>query len=248
MGALAHPNRLVTGSDDPAGPPSWWIEHLRGSAADHHGLDVPDPARRSVWAFTLDGPALVLGSTQREGDVDRAAAEALGVAVVRRRSGGGAVLLEPGGVAWIDVVVPRGDPLWHDDVAVAAEWLGEAWVAALAHIGVAGGEVHRGGLACGALGSVVCFGGAGPGEVMVGARKVVGLSQRRTRAGARFQCSVPLRWDAARHAALLAPGIRRLRPGAHAAEVRALVEDVAVRPLDGVSAREVLDALVAHLP
>ena len=43
-------------------------------------------------------------------------AHELGVAVVRRRSGGGAVLLDPGGVVWVDVVVPRHDPRWDDDV------------------------------------------------------------------------------------------------------------------------------------
>jgi lipoate---protein ligase len=235
----------VTG---PAAATAWSVEQRRGPAAAHHGLDVPDPARRTVWAFELDRPAVVLGSTQREDDVDHAGAERLGVEVVRRRSGGGAVLLEPGQVAWIDVVVPRGDVLWHDDVAVAAEWVGEAWVAALADLGLPGGTVHRGGLACGALGSVVCFGGTGPGEVMVGGAKVVGLSQRRTRAGARFQCSVPLRWDADQHAALLGPGVLRLRPGADAREVRALLGAVAVRPVTGVRAAEVLDALVAHLP
>ncbi len=235
----------------PAGsPPStaWSVEHHRGPAAEHHGLDVPDPAHRAVWAFTLDGPALVLGSTQRVDDVDAEAAAALGVEVVRRRSGGGAVLLEPDDVAWIDVIVPRGDPLWSDDVAVAAEWLGQVWVAALGDLGVAGGVAHHGGLACGALGSVVCFGGTGPGEVLVGGEKVVGISQRRTRAGARFQCSVPLRWWADRHAALLAPGVRRLHPGADPAEVGALLDAVAVRPLTGVSAESVLAALVARLP
>jgi len=244
MGALAHPRRLV--SRPPAS--TWTVEHRRGSAAHHHGLDVPDPARRSLWAFELDEPALVLGSTQRAADVDEPAADRLGVAVVRRRSGGGAVLLEPGQVAWIDVVVPRGDALWHDDVAVAAEWLGETWVRTLVDLGLAGGSVHRGGLACGALGSVVCFGGTGPGEVLVDGRKVVGLSQRRTRAGARFQCSVPIRWDAGRHAELLAPGARRLRPDADEREIQALFDAVAVRPMEGVGAAEVLDALVANLP
>ena len=229
-------------------PTGWTIEHVRGTAADHHARDVPDPATRLVWAFELDGPALVLGSTQSEHDVDLGAAAELGVTVVRRRSGGGAVLLEPGRVAWIDVVVPRGDPLWHDDVAVAAEWLGETWSAALGDLGVPGGSVHRGGLECGLLGSVVCFAGAGPGEVAVDGAKVVGISQRRTRSGARFQCSVPFDWDAARHATLLAPGVERLRPGAEPAEVLASMEAVAVRPLTSLSASQVLAALVARLP
>ncbi len=223
----------------------WAVERPVGTAAAHHARDVLEGATRTVWAFTLEGPAIVLGSTQAEADVDGAAAERLGVDVVRRRSGGGAVLLEPGDVAWLDVVVPRGDPLWDDDVARAAEWLGEAWAGALADLGVPGGEVHRGGLVCGRLGSVVCFDGTGPGEVAVAGEKVVGISQRRTRAGARFQCSVPLAWRPERHAALLAPGIERALPGA---DPRAAAEAVAVRPLTGTGADEVLGALLARLP
>ena len=58
-----------------------------------------------------------------------------------------------------------------------------------------------------ALSPVVCFAGLAAGEVTVGGAKVVGISQRRTRAGGRFQCSVPLQWNAERHEELLAPGI-----------------------------------------
>ena len=238
----------MSGATAPSPSAPWSVERHRGPAAAHHGLDVPEPTHRAVWAFSLARPALVLGSTQRIDDVDVEAAAALGVEVVRRRSGGGAVLLEPDDVAWIDVIVPRGDPLWHDDVAVAAEWLGSVWVAALTDLGVAGGVAHRGGLACGALGSVVCFGGTGPGEVLVRGEKIVGISQRRTRAGARFQCSVPLRWRPDRHAALLAPGVRRMHPSAGVDEVRRLLDAVAVHPLTGVPADAVLDALVARLP
>jgi len=227
------------------GAGGWAVERPHGPAASHHARDVLDGARRSVWAFGLEGPALVLGSTQRADDVDTEAAARLGVDVVRRRSGGGAVLLDPGAVAWIDLVVPRGDPLWHDDVAVAAEWLGEVWVDVLDDLGLPGGRVHRGGLECGLLGSVVCFAGTGPGEVVVAGEKVMGLSQRRTRAGARFQCSVPLDWDAGRHAALLAPGIARAAKGVDPVEAAATV---AVRPLIGQRPEDVLEALVARLP
>ena len=41
----------------------------------------------------------------------------------------------------------------------------------------------------------MCFAGRGPGEVFVDGAKVVGLAQRRTRAGARFQCAVLRRWE-----------------------------------------------------
>jgi lipoate-protein ligase A len=44
----------------------------------------------------------------------------------------------------------------------------------------------------------VCFAGLGSGEVSAGGRKVVGLSQRRSRAGSLFLCAALLRWDPAR--------------------------------------------------
>ena len=64
--------------------------------------------RVEIWVFDVERPALVLGSTQRPDIVDAEACRRAGVEVVRRRSGGGLVLLEPGNVVWFDVVVPRG--------------------------------------------------------------------------------------------------------------------------------------------
>lgn len=175
-------------------PGGWRWSRTRGPAARQHGRGVTEPAGREVWVHEVDRPALVLGSTQGAQAVDLALAERRGVEVVRRRSGGGAVLLVPGQVLWVDVVVPAGDPLWDDDVGRAAWWLGERWAVALAEQGWAG-EVHRGGLDAGPWGSLLCFAGLGPGEVVVGGRKVVGLSQRRTRGWARFQCLGVGRWD-----------------------------------------------------
>jgi lipoate-protein ligase A len=43
----------------------------------------------------------------------------------------------------------------------------------------------------------------GPGEVTVAGRKVVGVAQRRTRDGARFQAAALLRWDPTALVALL---------------------------------------------
>ena len=109
-------------------------------------------------------PALVLGSTQPDAVVDHEAAAARGVDVVRRRSGGGAVLVEPGGVVWVDVVIPPDDALWDEDVGRAAHWVGDAWAAALASAGVDGAAVHRGGLVTTAWSRLVCFAGVGAGE------------------------------------------------------------------------------------
>jgi len=159
-----------------------------------------------VRILELDGSALALGSTQSLDHVDLDAAHRLGVDVFNRQSGGGAVLLDPGAQIWIDVVIGRDDPLWLDDVSLAAQWLGEVWLVALHSVGIAG-ELHRGAMVTTPLSPVVCFSGLAAGEVTFDGGKTVGISQRRTRAGARFQCSVPLEWDAQRHAHLLAPGI-----------------------------------------
>jgi lipoate-protein ligase A len=183
---------------------TWRVERAHGSAASFHEREMVDPVERSVWVFTVSRPALVLGSTQALGVVDGAAAAAGRVEVVRRRSGGGAVLLVPGESLWVDVVLPRGDALWDDDVARATHWLGAVWVAALATCGVTG-TVHTGGMAHTPWSRLVCFAGVGPGEVLVGGHKAVGISQRRTRVGARFQCVAHRRWPGEELVALLAP-------------------------------------------
>jgi len=175
-------------------PSRWRVDRRRGPAAAHHGRPLPDEPSRAVWVHEVDRPALVLGSTQDDTAIDRGAAAALGIEVVRRHSGGGAVLLVPGEVAWLDVVLPAGDALWEDDVSRASWWLGQVWRAALADLGVGGAAVHEAAQAFGPLGRLVCFGAVGPGEVIVGVRKAVGISQRRTRVAARFQCAVYRVW------------------------------------------------------
>jgi lipoate-protein ligase A len=153
-----------------------------------------------VWVVDVTGPAVVLGSTQPESVVRAGAGVDVGsgVDVVRRRSGGGAVLVEPGGLVWVDVLVPAGDPLWQADVGRAFAWLGRAWAGALADAGEPGAEVHDGPLRHTPWSRAVCFAGLGPGEVTIAGVKVVGMSQRRTRAGALFQCAALLAWDPAR--------------------------------------------------
>jgi lipoate-protein ligase A len=139
--------------------------------------------------------ALVLGSTQPRAVVDEAAASAAGVDVVRRSTGGGAVLVQPQAQVWLDFWVPRHHDLWDDDIVSAAHWVGEAWRRALVELGAVDVEVHAGGVTRSPLSDLVCFAGIGPGEVRCGAAKLVGLAQRRTRAGARFHTTAPLHWN-----------------------------------------------------
>jgi lipoate-protein ligase A len=184
-------------------PSGWAVERFRGSAGDFHARDLPRPVARTVWCFDVERTTLVLGSTQPDADVDRAALHAADVDLVRRRSGGGAVLLVPGQVAWVDVVLPPGDPLWSDDVGRAFHWIGDAWAVALGSFGP-GAVVHRGPMIPSRWSRLICFAGLGPGEVLVDGRKAVGLSQRRTRDGVRLQGAVHHRFDPAALVGLLA--------------------------------------------
>ncbi len=157
-------------------------------------FDAEWPDRRTVWVLEATEPAVVLGSTQAESVL------VPGTPAVRRRSGGGAVLVEPGGLVWVDVFVPAGDPLWEVDVGRAFAWLGATWVTALGaaargrHPAPGAARAHAGPLITTPWSKLICFAGLGPGEVTVAGAKVVGMAQRRTRAGALFQCAALLEW------------------------------------------------------
>lgn len=173
----------------------------------------------------IERPAVVLGSTQSFDVVDVGCAEKAGFSVVRRRSGGGVVILQPDDHVWIDVTVPRGHRLWNDDVERATWWLGDVWCAVLRDVvqdvpkevakaaakevakAAATGSLPSGGspiewavyrdkLVATAPQRAVCFASVGPGEVVRRemnasvSHKVVGISQRRTKDAARFQCTV----------------------------------------------------------
>jgi lipoate-protein ligase A len=180
-------------------PDAWRIEERDATAAELHAAWPAVerlPGDRAVAVCRPTGPAVVLGSTQSTDIVDTAAAAARGLDVVRRRSGGGAVLVSPGDPVWIDAWVPAGDPRWSADVTGAFGWLGQTWASALERLGVTGAVVQGAGPgACTRWSTLVCFGGVGAGEVTVGGRKVVGLSQRRNRAGAWFHSACILHWD-----------------------------------------------------
>lgn len=172
---------------------SWNIERLKGSGEELHARETPEPVGRLVSILEVNRSALVLGSTQPETDVDKDMLERKGIDLVRRRSGGGAVLLVPGESVWVDVVVPRGDQLWSDDVSQAFYWLGKVWVDALERLGHAG-VAHLGPLVCSQWSRRICFAGVGGGEVRIDNRKVVGISQRRQRQATRFQCMALKTW------------------------------------------------------
>jgi lipoate---protein ligase len=168
----------------------WVIERYELPVVELHGLGVPEnPPRTIRWCVPTNG-ALVLGSAQPESDADLEALQREGLDLVRRKSGGGAVLVEPGDLAWVDVILPRHDPLWLDDVGRAFHWLGGVWKQALEVAGLTNVTMHHGPMVNSEWSRKICFAGLGPGECLVDGRKVLGISQKRTREAAWFQCSV----------------------------------------------------------
>jgi lipoate-protein ligase A len=172
--------------------PSWRIEHVAGDVGAFHTRPLPSDQRTATF-FRAESATLVLGSAQRVESVDAAAAARQGINIVRRRSGGGGVLLIPGDFVWLDLEIPAGDGLWRDDVGRSMWWVGELWSVALATLEPLA-TVHRGAMQRTRWSSDICFAGTGPGEVMRGDAKLVGISQRRTRHAARFQTMIHRHW------------------------------------------------------
>jgi lipoate-protein ligase A len=172
------------------------LTHWAGRATALHARPI-DASHRATGLHATR-PAIVLGRAQKVHDGFAERARAAGFEVVRRVSGGSAVVVGPRECAWVDVVVARDAPGWNDDIGKAGCWMGDQWVAALAAAGVTDLKVHRTALERRPGDDTVCFAGVASGEVLrADGAKLVGVSQRRTRGWALFQCAIPLRWDPA---------------------------------------------------
>lgn len=179
----------------------------RGLALLERMADDPAPTLRWYRATT---PAVVLGRAQAR----RAAHAGLvdadgrsvggGLVVATRGTGGGAVLMDSDLLS-LDVVVPAGHPLTEGTPPDAFLPVGRAWEAALCELGVTGLSTNespsppgRPADAAGRALADVCYARLGRGEVAAGGRKLVGLAQRRRRAGILIQCGVLRRWRPSR--------------------------------------------------
>ena len=209
----------------------WGRQDWTGTAADFHAMELP--YERALWWCNVESPTVILGSTQLVDDVNQNSADESGVLVSRRRSGGGAVFVHPSDSVWVDITISRNDPLWKDDVAQSMLWLGELFVEALTPWVQA--EVYRDSFTNGVDGRVVCFASSSPGEVFIGANKLVGISQRRSRDGARFQCVLYRHWRPSEWSQVLS-----------SSDVRSRVPDIAVATLD-IPAQTLVNAISERL-
>lgn len=221
----------------PWGAHPWTVERLQGPVRDLLATaEPPATATRLARIHAVTEPGLVLGSTQRPETADESRAAAAGAEVLRRRSGGGAVLLCPKGQVWADFFVPASDPLWNDDVTQAARWAGELWSEVIEPFVTGPVSIHSDRLVADRWGRLVCFAGAGPGEVFTGGLKVVGVSQRRSRQRTRIQTTA------------------RLRPGSDAADGKAAdhtldeLELLHLSPADRAEGRAALASRSGAIP
>lgn len=180
------------------GPETWRRIGVRHVATEHalRGgvalLDELDPNGVPTWAWwAVPDRALVLGRGAKVG-ADAAACAARGVRVARRASGGGPVLWGPAMLA-LDVAIPRAHPRWSADVVEAYRWLGETLAATFQTLGVPAVAVDPTTARLGndpSLAERACFAGVSPWEVMVGQRKLAGLSQIRRSPGLLLQAGL----------------------------------------------------------
>ena len=167
------------------------VEQHIGTVAELHALDPfggSTPVVPSVWWCRPTDDSIVLGSRQSAALLDAEACRRAGLSIVHRRSGGGAVLMRRSSILWVDAVLPAG--LAPDDVRGSMVWVGECWRDVLDPLVAGVLTVHDGEMRSSPWSELVCFAGVGPGEVMTGEDKLVGLSQRRTRRGIRVQALV----------------------------------------------------------
>jgi lipoate-protein ligase A len=148
-----------------------------GDLYDYSSIRRSDVA--TMFVVRTERPTLVLGGSQPTDVLDPE--KIVGTPLRRRRGGGGLVLVRPDDL-WVDWWIPRNDDRWNYDVHVSSLRVGQWWAEVLS-ARVQGVRVHEGPLEGDDAHRVVCFAGRGPGEVFVNDRKAVGVTQWRVREG-----------------------------------------------------------------
>lgn len=202
---------LAADADETGFPRTEWrliIEDEARSGAVNMALDqalaesaAAGSAPPALRFYRWDPPAVSLGRHQPLADIDQAAVAARGFELVRRPTGGRAIL-------HIDeltysVAAPTGDPRVAGGVMDAYLRLSNALVAGLHTLGLAAAEKAPAATRAGADVSAACFEVPSAYEITAGGRKLMGSAQSR-RAGYVLQHgSLPLRGDVARLVDLL---------------------------------------------
>ena len=207
------------------------VREFHGTVAELHALPMPtDGDSAELWVMRPTGIAVAMGSSQRPELFDQQRLRADQVDLAPRRSGGGAVLIDPQSVVWIDVLAPRSSSLWSAELGENFLIVGRIWQRALAGLGIEA-EVCTESPVRTEAATLACWAGSGWGELLIGNVKIVGLSQRRTRWGSRVQAMAVVDGSSARvgdyflpeHQAAVAAMIPTLELGISPAALEAAV-------------------------
>lgn len=182
-------SRVTKPTSSSSGSTGMKVRTLVDTAQQLHARPFPDSGDPELWICRPEAPALVIGSSQRPEQFDRQALASAGIELATRRSGGGAVWIDPEASVWIDLLAPKASPWYHDDLVETFRIAGRRWLAALSACRINADIVDKTdvGPSRSQAASLVCWAGLGWGEITVNGAKIVGLSQRRTRWGARIQ-------------------------------------------------------------
>ncbi len=151
------------------------------------------PAPPVVRLYRFDPPGLSLGYFQRAGDFPAAELNRLSAVLVRRATGGAAIL-HADDVTFAIVARP-GDPLFAGPIAASYRRVHDAIALGLRSLGVdaTARSGHDGGAGAPRADEPVCFHAPTSFDLMLGSKKLVGSAQRRTRERVLHHGSIPLR-------------------------------------------------------
>ncbi|GAF80044.1 unnamed protein product [marine sediment metagenome] len=185
----------MTRIGEPVPPPWRLLRHGASHGAFNMGVDeaLLDSAVAGIATlrfYAWEGPWLSLGYSQRLGPRRIAACADVGVGIVRRVTGGGAVL--HGGDLSYSLAAPEA--LLPAGLRGSYRVVADALIAGLRSLGVAAGRsVAPSGAA--ASRSFDCFASSAEDEICVKGRKLAGSAQRRARGGVLQHGSIRLAPD-----------------------------------------------------
>ncbi len=151
--------------------------------------------------YAWEPPCLSLGRHQSADAVNQEALAAAGYGLVRRPTGGRAILHTD--ELTYSVVAPLTDPHVRGDILTSCQRISQGLLAALALLGVTGATIHQQKLPA-AVGPV-CFETPGEFEIIVEGRKLIGSAQMRGRGTLLQHGALPLTGDIARICPFLNP-------------------------------------------
>ena len=139
---------------------------------------------------------LSLGYGQRTSDVDIAALDQRGWDLVRRPTGGKAIL--HGDELTYSLCLPQDHPLANGDVVESYRRISAGFLCALRELGLEAESEHQQSSLRPAAAGPICFEIPSHYEISVAGRKLIGSAQMRRKGGLLQHGSIPLRGDLAR--------------------------------------------------